>query len=199
MKIKEAIIVEGVYDKIKLLSCVDALVVTTDGFEIFKDTKKLDYIRRLSKECGIVILTDSDRAGFLIRNFIKGAVNVGRVLNAFIPDIPGKEKRKKSPSKEGFIGVEGIKCDMIVKALLSAGCTADGNAAGGGTVTLQDFYFDGVAGAENSSLLRECITRELGLPRRISTKELLAAVNLFLDYEKYKKLVEDAKSILSKS
>lgn len=195
MKISEAIIVEGIYDKIKLASCVDALLVTTDGFDIMNNKEKLDYIRKLAVKCGIVILTDSDRAGFLIRNYIKSSVNTGRVLNAFIPDIKGKEKRKRNCSKEGFLGVEGISSEIIIGSLKAAGCTVDGKSTSKSDfLKAVDLYSDGLAGGSKSSLMRKYLAKEMGLPARISTKELLNAINLFLDYNEYRELVNRAKN-----
>jgi len=197
MKINEAIIVEGQYDKITLSAIVDAVIVPVHGFSIFTDYDLLRYIQLLANKTGIIILTDSDRAGFLIRNYIKGAVNKGKILNAFIPDISGKEKRKKKSSKEGFLGVEGISREVIINSLLAAGCTVDGKKSDNFKfVTPFDFYCDGVTGGRNSSFVRKCIAKEMGLPARISSKELLNAINLFLDYEKYKELVKYAQKML---
>ena len=200
MKISEAIIVEGIYDKIKLASCVDAFIVTTDGFDIINNKEKLDYIRKLAVKCGIVILTDSDRAGFLIRNYIKSSVNVGKVLNAFIPDIEGKEKRKRKSSKEGFLGVEGISSEIILGSLKAAGCSVDGKPMSKSDfLKAVDLYSDGLTGGKQSSHMRKYIAKEMGLPARISSKELLNAINLFLDYNGYEELVKRAKNEVSRS
>lgn len=184
MKISQAIIVEGTYDKIKLSGVVDALIVTTDGFDIINNKDKLSYIKKLAGECGIVILTDSDRAGFLIRNHIKGSVKEGQVLNAYIPDIKGKERRKRKPSKEGFLGVEGVTDEIIINALLSAGCTEDMSKSAG--ITKNDLYEDGLLGGADSRNKRQLISEKLGLPKRLSANAFLDALNRLLSYEEYR-------------
>ena len=121
IELGQVVIVEGKYDKIKLSSFIDATIITTEGFGIFKNREKKKYIRRLAEKNGIIILTDSDRAGQIIRNHIKSFVNNGKIYNVYIPQIFGKEKRKVEPSKEGTIGVEGMEKDVIIKALEKAG------------------------------------------------------------------------------
>ena len=125
IKLKQAVIVEGKYDKIKLGSILDAVIITTDGFGIFKDKEKTELIRSLAQTCGVIILTDSDSAGFKIRNHIKGCVKDGKVVNVFIPEITGKEKRKEKPSAEGLLGVEGVSREVLEKALNDAGIIAE--------------------------------------------------------------------------
>ena len=126
LKIKEAIIVEGNYDKVKLSSIVDALILTTGGFGIFKNKEKLKLIRTLAEKNGIILLTDPDRAGFAIRNYIKQGIARDKIRHAFIPDIAGKERRKAAPSKEGLLGVEGMDKQVVLDALLKAGATVIG-------------------------------------------------------------------------
>ena len=187
-KISQAIIVEGTYDKIKLSSFIDANIIKCDGFDIFQNFEKQEYIKKLAKSSGIVILTDSDRAGFLIRNFIKGFVHEGQVLNAFIPDISGKEKRKAKPSKEGLLGVEGISEEVILTALYNAGC--DGKAKEITPVTTAHFYRDGLLGGENSREKRVKLAAKIGAPSRISAKEFINAINTFGGYEKYEEIMK---------
>ncbi len=191
MRVKEAIIVEGTYDKIKLDSILSATVITADGFSLFSDKEKKDYIKDLAKKCGIIVFTDSDRAGFLIRNHIKGFVHEGKVLHAYIPDIKGKEKRKSKPSKEGFLGVEGVNPDIIKNAIIASGATVLGEeeCKNINPVTLTDFYEDMLCGAKNSRERRIELSKILSLPKRISTHALLAAVNTLYGYEKYKEAV----------
>jgi len=186
-KISQAIIVEGTYDKIKLSSFVDANIVKCDGFDIFQNREKQEYIKKLAESCGIVILTDSDRAGFLIRNFIKGFVHKGQILNAFIPDVSGKEKRKAKPSKEGLLGVEGISEEVILTALENAGC--DGEEKEITPVTTAHFYRDGLLGGDGSREKRKSLAAKIGAPARISAKELINAINTFGGYEKYKEIM----------
>ena len=187
MKISQAIIVEGTYDKIKLSAAVDALIVTTDGFDIMSNGEKLSYIKTLARQNGIVILTDSDRAGFIIRNFIKSSVKEGQVLNAYIPDIKGKEHRKRKPSKEGFLGVEGITDEILINALLAAGCTQGQPESSG--ITKNDLYTDGLLGGEDSRKKRAELCRKLSLPKRLSTNAFLDALNRLLSFDEYKKLM----------
>ena len=187
MKISQAIIVEGTYDKIKLSAIVDALIVTTDGFDIMSNSEKLSYIKTLARQNGIVILTDSDRAGFMIRSFIKSSVKEGQVLNAYIPDIKGKERRKRKPSKEGFLGVEGITDEILISALHAAGCTQERPENAG--ITKNDLYMDGLLGGKDSRNKRIALCQKLTLPKRLSTNAFLDALNRLLSFDEYKKLM----------
>lgn len=193
MKIKEAIIVEGIYDKIKLDSIIDAVVVTTDGFRIFKDKEKREYIKKLAQKRGIVLFTDPDRAGFLIRNHLKGLLSEGEIKQAFIPDIAGKEKRKQKASKEGLLGVEGVDKEEIINALRSAGCTIDGESLPRPEkkVDMTDFYRDGFSGRDDSRERRNCLARRLGLPVRISSHALIDAINVLYGYQEYVKIRDE--------
>lgn len=201
IKLKEAIIVEGKYDKIKLSSIVDGLIITTDGFGIFKDKEKRELIKLLAKKRGIIILTDSDSAGFLIRSHIKGFVKEGEIKNVFVPDIFGKEKRKTAPSKEGKLGVEGISREILESALKKAGIANlqgqneeqnEGQNQGQGKqpqqreVTKTDLFEDGLSGGADSKAKRALLLSQLGLPRRMSTNTLLEAINALYSYEEYK-------------
>ena len=191
LKIKEAIIVEGTYDKIKLGGIVDATIVTTDGFDIFKNRKKAELIKMLSEKNGIVVLTDSDRAGFQIRNYVKNIAASGSVKHAYIPDIKGKEKRKDKPSKEGFLGVEGVSDDAIIRALEDCGCTNDdAPKENGRLITKKDLFADGLSGGTDSADKRRKLTRKLKLPDRISANMLLDVLNQLYTYEEYKALIE---------
>lgn len=191
LKIKEAIIVEGTYDKIKLGGIVDATIVTTDGFDIFKNRKKAELIKMLSEKNGIVILTDSDRAGFQIRNYVKNIAGNGSVKHAYIPDIKGKEKRKDKPSKEGFLGVEGVSDDSIIDALIKCGCTEteDKKDESKTFITKKDLFSDGLSGGADSADKRRKLTRKLKLPDRISANMLLDVLNQLYTYDEYKDLI----------
>lgn len=193
IKLKEAIIVEGKYDKIKLSSIVDGLIITTDGFGIFKDREKRELIRLLAKKRGIIILTDSDSAGFLIRSHIKGFVTEGEIKNVFVPDIFGKEKRKTAPSKEGKLGVEGISREILESALENAGVINRQEQNEGQSdqpkqrqVTKTDLFEDGLSGKADSKAKRALLLSQLGLPERMSTNTLLEAINALYSYEEYK-------------
>lgn len=193
IKLKEAIIVEGKYDKIKLSSIVDGLIITTDGFGIFKDREKRELIRLLAKKRGIIILTDSDSAGFLIRSHIKGFVTEGEIKNVFVPDIFGKEKRKTAPSKEGKLGVEGISREILESALEKAGIINRQEQNKGLSdqpkqrqVTKTDLFEDGLSGGADSKAKRALLLSQLDLPEHMSTNTLLEAINALYSYEEYK-------------
>lgn len=192
-KIKETVIVEGVYDKIKLSRFLDGIIIETHGFSIFTDEKLKQSIKKLASETGVVILTDSDSAGFRIRNYIKQMLPEDSVLHAYIPDVQGKEKRKSAPGKEGLLGVEGINDDIIIDALKKAGCTLDGDKESpraGRAVTKADMFRLGVSGGEGSAQRRDMLALELGLPHKISSNMLLEVVNRLLTYEELCEIVQ---------
>ncbi len=183
--IKETVIVEGKYDKIRLSSVIDGNIIETNGFRIFKDKEMREYLKRLAEENGVVILTDSDRAGFLIRNHIKAFLPSHQVKQAFIPEIKGVEKRKSKPSKEGLLGVEGIKEEVLLKVLQDAGCVLGQEQSKKMNLTESDLYADGLSGRPQSAQIRREFCRKLGLPGRLSTKDFLHAVNCLLTKEEY--------------
>ena len=169
IKINEAVVVEGKYDKIKLSGILDTVIVETDGFAIFKDKEKQRLIRFLAEKRGIIIMTDSDSAGFKIRSFIKNITKNDNVKNVYIPDVYGKEKRKTEMSKEGKLGVEGMETQIIMTALQKAGVMCVENTKKEGReITHTDFFEDGMSGGENSSMMRKALAKELGLPEMIS-------------------------------
>lgn len=192
IKLKQAVIVEGKYDKIKLQSVVDAVIITTDGFSIYKDKKKMELIRAFAQKDGVVILTDSDGAGFQIRSHLKSCIGGGKVYNIYIPDIFGKEKRKEKPSKEGKLGVEGVPAEILREAFEKAGITAD-NSADTKPVTRENLFDDGFIGMQNSSELRRRLIKELNLPERLTTNSLLDVLNSLIGYDKYKQAVNKIK------
>ena len=182
IKINEAIIVEGKYDKIKLASVVDAVIIVTDGFRIFKDTEKLELIRYYARKTGIIILTDSDSAGRKIRGYIKGAVNDGKITNVYIPDIFGKEKRKEKPSAEGKLGVEGIDKDILIKAFEKSGICSE-RSTRKKDITKFTLYELGLSGGKDSRQLRENLQKNLGLPSLMSTGSLIEILNVMMTSE----------------
>lgn len=184
LKIDQAVIVEGKYDKIKLSALIDAVIITTDGFRIFKDEEMSQLIRRYAETSGIVILTDSDAAGFRIRSHIKSICPHGKITNLYIPDIFGKEKRKTEPSKEGKLGVEGIDAKVLAELFDRAGITSEKKITGQ-PLTAQDLYDLGLSGGEGSSELRRRLARELSLPERITAKSLLDAANTLYSREEF--------------
>jgi ribonuclease M5 len=190
IKINEAVIVEGKYDKIKLSGILDTVIIETDGFAIFKDKEKQQLIRFLSEKRGIIIMTDSDSAGFKIRSFINGITKSENIKNVYIPDIYGKEKRKTEMSKEGKLGVEGMKTETIMSALQKAGVFCSENEKQEGReITRTDFFEDGISGRENSSEIRKELARKLQLPERISSSALLKIINLYMTYDEYKSVI----------
>lgn len=191
LRLREAIIVEGRYDVDKLRQIVDAPVIETGGFRIFRDRERLDYLRALAKRRGIIILTDSDGAGFVIRRYLKGAIPPEAVKQAYIPDVYGKERRKRAPGAEGKLGVEGVRDEVIIEALRRAGATfEDGEARPSGMLTKARLYEDGLLGSEDSAELRKRLARELSLPERIGSNALLEALNALYTPEDYENAIK---------
>ena len=190
IKIKQAVIVEGKYDKIRLESLIDATIIQTDGFAIFKDKEKQRLIRRLAEKNGILILTDSDSAGFKIRSFLGGSLPREKVMHAYIPDVLGKEKRKDAPSKEGKIGVEGMRTQALVQALTKAGIFYEESDEPGKKVEMIDLFEDGLSGGENSQEKKAALLKYLDLPERLSTSSFLQLINTFMTYDEYKSAVD---------
>lgn len=180
LRIKEAVVVEGRYDKAALAGVVDTVILETAGFGVFKDSERLALLRRLAEKRGLIVLTDSDGAGFVIRNFLKGSIPKGQVKHAYIPDVYGKERRKREPGKEGKLGVEGMPRSVLRDALLRAGATVlDGDAPRRpqGNLTPADLFALGLSGAPDAAARRADLLRRLDLPEHMSAKALLAALN----------------------
>lgn len=191
ISVKEAIIVEGRYDKIKLSSIVDTPIIETGGFRIFKDKEKQNLIRNIAKKRGILILTDSDSAGFVIRNFLKGIVPENEIKNAYIPQLKGKEKRKAEPSKEGLLGVEGLSEAFLVKAIQNSGATVlnENKPEVRAEITKGDLYELGLSGRANSAVMREKLLKKLELPAYLTTNALVSALNCLYSLEELKNIV----------
>lgn len=191
VKVKEVIVVEGRYDKNTLAQVVDAVIVETAGFGIFSDAEKLELIRRLAERQGIVILTDSDGAGFVIRNYLKGAVDPEKVKHAYIPDIAGREKRKRSWSKERKLGVEGMKPEVLLEALRRSGATLDDMAAlePDARISKADLYAAGLSGRPDSAVKRQALLKQLALPERLSPNALLDVLNALMSREEFLQLI----------
>ena len=195
IKIKQTIIVEGKYDKIKLASVVDANIIATDGFRIYNNAEKQALIKKLAEKTGIIILTDSDNAGRKIRNFLKGSIDNKNIINIYIPKITGKENRKSEPSKENLLGVEGIDVDLLYEVFQKFGIVeSDTPSKKSGAVTKLDFYEDKISGHENSSFNRMTFCEKLGLPV-MTANPLLDAVNMLLSYDEYKKIIDELKFV----
>jgi ribonuclease M5 len=187
VKIKEVVVVEGRYDKNTLSQAVDAVIIETSGFGIFNDREKQSLIRRMAEARGIVVLTDPDGAGFVIRNFIKGCVDPKLVKHAYIPDVPGKERRKSAPSKEGKLGVEGMRPEMLVEALRRAGATFE-NCDAPDTkerITKADMYAKGLSGTPESAGARKELLEKLRLPARLTATGLLDVLNAIMTREEF--------------
>ena len=179
ISVKEVIVVEGRYDRNTLSQVFDAVIVETSGFGVFNDREKLALLRRLAEARGLVVLTDSDGAGFVIRNFLKGAIDPALVKQAYIPDIAGRERRKRAPSKEGKLGVEGMKPEVLIEALRRAGATRGGEepARRAGGITKATLYELGLSGGPGSAEKRRALLKELDLPEKLSANALLDVLN----------------------
>ena len=185
--IEPAVVVEGAYDKIRLSSLLDTLIIPTNGFGIFKDKEKLDLLQALAKTRGVLILTDSDHAGFLIRNRLKQALKDGRVYHGYIPDVYGKEKRKAKPSAEGKLGVEGMTTQILLQVLAEAGVTQRSPRAHSEEITKGDFYCWGISGTEGAAQKRKALQVQLGLPEDMSANTLLEVLNRLYTKEEIEK------------
>lgn len=185
-----AVIVEGKYDKIKLSSVIDAVIIPTNGFRVFKDKEKMALIRYYASGAGIIILTDSDSAGFKIRNYIKGSVGNARIFNVYIPDIYGKERRKTDYSKEGKLGVEGMDEDVLIEAFKKSGIDFSSEPRRRRDITKMDLFEDGLSGGANSSEKRAELLKILGLPELLTANAMLEVLNAMLTREQYKQAVD---------
>ncbi len=189
LHINGAIVVEGKYDKAKLSRLVDCPIVVVNGFGVFRDDETVRLLRYYSENDGIIILTDSDSAGFRIRGHIKGVIKNGNVRCAYIPDIYGKERRKASPSAEGKLGVEGMPDSVLLEVLKPF--SEEQESSGDRLVTKMDFYEDGFTGRPDSSSRRDELKRKLGLPERLNANGLLEAINRTVGYDKYREITDE--------
>lgn len=190
VSIRQAIVVEGRYDKNTLSQIVDAPIFETSGFGVMNDKQLLSFLRRVAEQRGLIILTDSDGAGFVIRNYLKGTLPKDKVLHAYIPDLYGKEKRKATPGKEGKLGVEGMPPEVLLTALKNAGAEIDGETVTAKEqITKQDFYALGLSGTKDSKANRQKLLQRFDLPQHMSSNALLDAVNVLLTREEFIKFV----------
>ncbi len=191
-RIQEAIVVEGRYDKNALSQVVDALILETSGFGIFRDEERLALFRRLAAERGLIVLTDSDGAGFVIRNYLKGAVDPAQVKQAYIPDRPGKEKRKRRSGKEGKLGVEGMRPEVLLEALRRGGATfLTGEVperGKGRSITKTDLYLAGLSGTPDAAENRERLLERLDLPQHMTANALVEVLNILYGYDELQEL-----------
>ena len=193
VKIRQAIVVEGKYDQNTLSQLVDTTIFQTRGFGVMRDKALLELLRKAARTTGLIIFTDSDGAGFVIRNFLKGALPKEGVLHAYIPDIPGKEKRKRAPGKEGLLGVEGMTKEILLEALENAGADLGGEAAKkpGDTITKFDLYTAGLSGRPDSAAKRAAFLEKIRFPAHMSANALLDALNLLYTREEFLALFEE--------
>ena len=193
LRIRQAIVVEGKYDQNALRQLVDTAIFTTNGFTGMKDPALLRLLRQAAETTGLIILTDSDGAGFLIRNTLKSALPAEGVLHAYIPDIPGKEKRKRAPGKEGLLGVEGMTKEILLEALSNAGADLGGEPVKkkGDGITKLDLYTAGLSGRPDSQKKREAFLSRLRFPAHMSANALLDALNLLYTREEFLSLFEE--------
>ncbi len=189
IKIKQAVIVEGRYDKIKLSNILDTVIVETNGFGIYKDKEKQNLIKRLAEESGIIVLTDSDTSGFQIRRYISDIVNKGEIKHIYIPDVYGKEKRKKEPSAQGKIGVEGIDSKTLISLFEKAGVEVQDDIERR-LITSADLFEDGFSGGEGSKQRKKALLKLLDLPELLSTNAMLKILNSQFTYDEYKQAVK---------
>lgn len=191
LRVEEIIVVEGRYDKNTLSQIVDAVILETEGFGIFSNREKLSLLRRLAEKHGLIILTDSDGAGFVIRNFLKGAIDPSLVKHAYIPDIHGKERRKKSSSKEGKLGVEGMSPEILIDALRRCGAAIsgeDGSYKQSERITKADMFALGLTGTPDASSRRAVLLKKLSLPEKLSQNALLDVLNALMSREEFLEL-----------
>lgn len=186
-KVKEVIVVEGRYDKNTLSQVVDAVIIETSGFGIFNDRQKQKLLRTMAEARGLIVLTDSDGAGFVIRNFIKGCVNPALVKHAYIPDVAGKERRKAAPSKEGRLGVEGMRPEVLLSALVRAGATIDDaeKEVHSERISKADMYKRGLSGGTGSREKRAALIKSLDLPEKLTADALLDVLNATMSREEF--------------
>lgn len=192
IKIKEAIVVEGRYDKNTLSQIVDATIFETNGFGIFKDVQRMNLLRRVAEKHGLIVFTDSDGAGFVIRNRIKSCIPAQYLKHAYIPDIFGKERRKAAPGKEGKLGVEGMTKEVLLDALRRCGATAEGESAvTSERITKQDLMELGLSGGKDASAKRLALLKKLELPEHLSANAMLQALNMLYDLDELTQIVNN--------
>ena len=193
VKIREAIVVEGRYDKNTLIQVVDSPILETAGFGIFKDRQQMALLRRVAEKRGLIVFTDSDGAGFVIRNHIKSAIPGKYLKHAYIPDIPGKERRKSAPGREGKLGVEGMTPEVILAALRNAGATIEGEeTTSSGGITKQDLMALGLSGGSNAGEKRKALLKKLTLPEHMSANAMLQALNLLYTREELEQMLNES-------
>ena len=191
IKLDKPVIVEGKYDKITLENVIDALIIPTDGFGIFKNTEKCRMIRTLAEKNGIIVMTDSDSAGNMIRAHIKKIVGNAEIINVYIPRIEGKEKRKKQSGKEGILGVEGMNTETLETALIKSGVTLKKAQADGVRINKTDMFAYGLSGGSNSAEKRKSLLKKLELPENLSPNAMLDVLNTLFTYDEFSEVIKE--------
>lgn len=192
IKLRQAVIVEGRYDKIKLKNLIDAPIIETNGFRVFNDKERQSLIRRIADKRGILVMTDSDGAGLVIRNFLNGFIDKSKIKHCYIPQLEGKEKRKERMSKEGFLGVEGVPDEVIIEAVRKSGAEIIGEQAEkSAEITKADLYSLGLTGSDNSAKKRKRLLQELGMPDYLSSNAMLTALNCLYSYEELYNIITE--------
>lgn len=192
IKVNQIVVVEGKYDAIKLDSIIDGIIIAVNGFSIFKDTDKKILLKELGKKNGIILITDSDTAGFKIRTYIQNICKNAEIINVYIPQIKGKESRKSAPSKEGTLGVEGIDKDILLKCFEDAGVTYNGTQIiNKSNLTYLDLFELGLSGTDNSSKNRDKVCKTIGIPNKLSKKSFLEVLNRMTDKQKLQEILCD--------
>lgn len=192
IKIDRIVVVEGKYDQIKLSSLIDGVIIRTDGFRIYKDKEKSALLRTLGKQKGLLVLTDSDRAGFQLRGYIRSIAKDADIKQVYIPQIKGKERRKERPGKENLLGVEGIDAQTLYALLQKAGVSVQKETAGDDVrrITKLDFFEDGLSGGADAAKKRALLLKHLGLPSYLTANALLEVINSMMTYEAYRRFIE---------
>ncbi len=191
IKVNQIVVVEGKYDAIKLDSIIDGLIIPVNGFSVFSDEEKKSLLKTLGKQNGIILITDSDSAGFKIRNYIQNICRGSKIINVYTPQITGKESRKQSASKEGYLGVEGISKNLLLKCLADAGVTEDSSSVKTGDLTYSDLFRLGLSGTENASENRNKLAKSLNIPNKLSKKALLEVLNRMCDKAQIEKILQE--------
>ena len=192
LELQEAVIVEGRYDRIRLSEIIASPVIDTGGFRVFKDKEKQALIRQIAERRGVLIMTDVDSAGFVIRSFLRGIVPTDRIRHAYIPTVKGKESRKSAPSKEGKLGVEGIDADALIEAIRKSGAHIIGeDKEADGKITKNDFYEYGLSGREDSAIFRKRILNDLGMPEYLTANAMISALNCLFTKEEFERYLDD--------
>lgn len=201
IKLPFPLIVEGKYDKITLENVVDTLIITTNGFSVFNDTEKCNLIRNVAARCGgIIVMTDSDSAGNMIRAHLKNIVGArAQIINVYVPSIKGKEKRKAKASKEGILGVEGVSRQIIIDALEKSGVISGDPQKSGRKITKTDMFLCGLSGSENAANLRKELLGYLDLPQNLSSNATLDILNTYFSYDEFREMIEKWQSAQTKS